>query len=75
MPYFVRKVRNKPCYRVSKKLKKRVSKKNKKRVIFAKCTTQKNAIKQLRLLRALQYNKKFIPYSNSIRKTRKMRSK
>jgi len=71
MPYFIRKVHNKECYRVSKKLNKRVSTKNKKRVIFAKCTTRKNAIKQLRLLRALQYNKKFVPYT----KTRKMRSK
>ena len=50
MPYATRKVRNKSCYRVSNKKTKRV---------FAKCTTKKRANKQMRLLRALQYNPKF----------------
>ena len=50
MPYATRKVRDKPCYRVSNKKTKRV---------FAKCTTKKRANKQMRLLRALQYNPKF----------------
>ena len=50
MPYYTRKVRNKPCYRVSNKKTKRV---------FAKCSTKKRANKQMRLLRALQYNPKF----------------
>ncbi len=47
----MRKVKNKSCYRVYKKKTKK---------IFAKCTTKKNATRQLRLLRALQYNKKFV---------------
>lgn len=51
MPYKSRKVRGKLCYRVYNKKSKKV---------FAKCTTPENAKKQLRLLRALQYNKNFI---------------
>jgi len=51
MPYQMRKVKNKSCYRVYKKKTKKT---------FAKCSTKKNATRQLRLLRALQYNKKFI---------------
>ena len=49
-----RKVRGKSCYRVSNKINKKV---------FAKCTTKKNAIKQMRLLRAIQNNKNFKPNS------------
>jgi len=60
MPYKSRKVRGKPCYRVTNKDNKKV---------FAKCTSKANAMKQMRLLRALQFNKDFIP--NSSRKTRK----
>lgn len=52
MPYTSRKVRGKNCYRVSNKKKKHV---------FSKCTTKRNAKKQIRLLRALQFNKNFIP--------------
>jgi len=59
MPYSIRKVKNKSCYRV-------YNKKTKKS--FAKCSTKKNATKQLRLLRALQYNKNFV--LNSTRKKR-----
>lgn len=59
MPYFSRKVRGKNCYRVSNK---------KKKHIFSKCTSKNNATKQLRLLRALQFNKKFKP---NLRRTAK----
>jgi len=55
MPYSIRKVRNKPCYKVSKPKSKKGSRK-----VFSKCATRKNALKQLRLLRAIQYNKKFV---------------
>lgn len=66
MPYKTRKVRGKNCYRVYNKNNKRT---------FAKCTTRKNAIKQMRLLRALEFNKKFVPYSKQrANATRKIRS-
>jgi len=52
MPYTYRKVRGKSCYRVYNKKTKKT---------FAKCSTKEKAIKQLRLLRAIQYNKKFVP--------------
>ena len=61
MPYKSRKVRGKNCYRVIN---------NKTKKVFAKCSTLVNTKKQLRLLRAIQNNKKFVPYS----KTRKQRS-
>jgi hypothetical protein len=54
MPYRTCKVRGKPCYRVYNKQSKRT---------FAKCATKQNATKQIRLLRAIEYNKKFVPYS------------
>jgi len=57
MPYTMRKVRNKNCFQVSKKYK-TPSKKGTRRV-FAKCSTRANSIKQMRLLRALEYNKAF----------------
>ena len=50
MPFAMRKVRNKNCYTVYTIKSKRV---------FAKCATKKNAINQLRLLRAITYNKSF----------------
>lgn len=50
MPYTIRKVRNKNCYKTINTVTKRV---------FSKCSTKKKAEKQLRLLRAIQYNKKF----------------
>ena len=65
MPYRMRKVSRKNCYRVSKKT-------GTKRV-FAKCTTRKNAIRQMRLLRALEHNKDFVPNS-TVRRTMKNRS-
>lgn len=42
---------SKKCYRVYNRASNRT---------FSKCATKKNAIKQLRLLRALVYNKHFI---------------
>lgn len=57
MPYTIRKVKNKSCYRVYNKKSKKT---------FSKCSSKQNATKQLRLLRALQYNKKFIRYSKKI---------
>ena len=61
MPYQTRKVNKKDCYRVSNRNTKRV---------FAKCTTKENAKKQLRLLRALEYNKNFKPRNKSSKKSR-----
>lgn len=51
MPYKIRKVTNKNCYRVTNKKTKRV---------MAKCTSKKNAKSQLRLLNAIHYNKNFV---------------
>ena len=59
MPYKIRYLRKKKCYSVVNP---------EKRKIFSKCTTKKNAIKQTRLLRALQFNKNFIPNSSRSRK-------
>jgi hypothetical protein len=57
MPYSIRKVPNKSCYRVSKKYQKKGT-----RRVFSKCTTKKNAEKQVRLLRAIEYGRgRFIP--------------
>lgn len=50
MPYKIRKIRNKPCYRVYNPVTKRT---------FAKCSTRKNALSQMRLLRGLQNNVTF----------------
>lgn len=61
MPYISRKVNNKNCYSVYNKKTKRK---------FSKCTTKKNATRQLRLLRALQFNKDFKPNSRRTRKSR-----
>lgn len=63
MPYTIRKKPGKNCYMVIKQKTKRSG-----RYVTAKCTTRKNAERQLRLLRAIQYNKSFVP-----RKTRKYR--
>ena len=57
MPYAIRKMPNKNCYKVFNKNTKKV---------FAKCTTMENAQKQLRLLRGLQNNPKF---RNAVRRT------
>lgn len=51
MPYILKKVRGKKnCWTVRNKYTKKV---------FAKCTTKTNANKQLRLLRAIEFNKSF----------------
>lgn len=50
MPYKTRKVNNRRCYRV-------YNPENKK--TFSKCTSKAKAIKQMRLLRAIQNSKKF----------------
>ena len=63
MPYSIRKVPKKSCFRVSNRQSKHV---------FARCTSKKRAQKQVRLLRALEYNRKFVP-RNSMNKTRKMK--
>ena len=59
MPYTVRKVRNQSCYKVYNKNTKKV---------HSKCTSKEKALKQIRLLNAIKYNKKFKP--NSTRKSR-----
>ena len=61
MPYTIRKVRNKSCYRVYNPITKRT---------FAKCSTRKNALLQMRLLRGLQNNETFRKRVSS-RKTRR----
>ena len=51
MPYKSRKVHKRNCYRVYN---------NKTKKTFSKCTSKIKAKKQLRILRAIQYNKNFI---------------
>jgi G:T/U-mismatch repair DNA glycosylase len=65
MPYASRKTK-KGCVQVYNR---------KTRQVYAKCTTQKKADKQLRLLRALEYNPNFVPRSSSRgkRSTKKLR--
>jgi hypothetical protein len=64
MPYTIRKVQNKPCFKVYNKKTKRV---------YSKCSSKKNAQSQLRLLRAIEYNKDFVPRSSGIsRRNREM---
>jgi hypothetical protein len=58
MPYKIRYSRKKKCYSVINKKTKRV---------FAKCTTKNNATKQSRLLRAIMFNKDFVPNNRSRR--------
>ena len=61
MPYTMRKVPGKNCYRVSKKnVKNSKTAKKGTRKVFSKCATRENAVKQMRLLRALEYNKRFV---------------
>jgi hypothetical protein len=65
MPYTIRKVPNKRCYKVLNKRTKKV---------FAKCTSLTRAKKQVTLLRAIENNKNFVPNANR-NQTRKNRSK
>lgn len=61
MPYTIR--RRKRCFQVVNKKSKRV---------FSKCSTKAKASRQLRLLRAIQYNKNFVPRNrNRSRKQRR----
>jgi hypothetical protein len=64
MPYKIRKVRNKSCYKVYKP---------KTRKVFAKCSTLENAHKQVRLLTAIENNKYFRAKVRTNR-TRKLRT-
>jgi len=50
MPYSLRKVPKQNCYSIKNKYTKRV---------FSKCATKSNAMKQMRLLRAIEFNKSF----------------
>ena len=59
MQYTSRKVKNKKCYSV-------YNKKTKHK--YSKCSTKKNATRQLRLLRALLFNKNFVTNSRYTRK-------
>lgn len=52
MPYTIRKVTRKSCFRVSNRKTKHV---------FARCTTRTRAQKQVRLLRAIENNRNFVP--------------
>ena len=65
MPYSTRKVKGKNCYKVYNKQTKRV---------FSKCSTLKNAQKQIKLLRAIEFNKDFVPRGQKQR-TYKKKSK
>ncbi len=65
MPFKTRKVRGKNCYTVYKA--------KGKRKVYSKCTTKKKAQKQLRLLRAIIFNKNFKLNTNSGGRTRKRR--
>jgi hypothetical protein len=56
MPYTMRKVPKKNCYMVVKR-----KTQNKNRRVTAKCSTKENATRQLRLLRAIQFGKNFVP--------------
>ena len=69
MPFKTRKVANKRCYRVYNA---------KTRRVFAKCATAENAQKQLRLLRAIENNKNFIPNGRlrrGLRRSSRLRKK
>ena len=64
MPYTIRKVPNKRCYRV-------MNAKTKK--IFARCSSRKNAESQVRLLRAIENNRGFVLRPEKRRVTQKRR--
>lgn len=60
MPYRLRHLRTKKrCYQVVNTQNGRT---------FSKCSTKKNAEKQMRLLRAIQYNKSFKPRTRRVRR-------
>lgn len=57
MPYTIRKVPKRNCYSVKSAIKR----KGRSRRVYAKCTTKAKAKKQVRLLRAIEFNPKFVP--------------
>jgi hypothetical protein len=59
MPYTIRKLRKKPCFKLYNPKTKRV---------FSKCSSKINVNKQLRLLRAIEYNKNFVPRNKTVKK-------
>jgi hypothetical protein len=59
MPYTIRKVRGKPCYKLYN---------SKTKKVYSKCASKENIKKQLRLLRAIEYGKNFVPRSRTIKK-------
>ena len=59
MPYQIKKVRGKSCYRVTNK---------KTGKLHAKCTTMKKAQKQVKLMNALEYNPRFVPRNKTVRR-------
>lgn len=74
----MRKMPRKTCYRVYKASnnktrttrttgKTRTTQKNR---VFSKCTSLKNAESQLRLLRAIEYGKNFVPRNRTARKNK-----
>jgi hypothetical protein len=71
----MRKMPRKTCYRVYKASnnktrttgKTRMTQKNR---VFSKCTSLKNAESQLRLLRAIEYGKNFVPRNRTARKNK-----
>lgn len=65
MPYSVKKVRNRSCFRV---------KNIKTKKVFSKCTTLKRAKKQLNLLNAIKYNKNFVLNRNKVRTPRQLKT-
>ena len=67
MPYQIRKMPKQDCYRVYKPRNKTTKKPQK---TFSRCTSLANAQKQVRLLRAIQYDRNFTPRNNRTRKAK-----
>jgi hypothetical protein len=59
MPYTIRKIRGKPCYKLYN---------SKTKKVYSKCASKENIKKQLRLLRAIEYGKNFVPRSKTMKK-------
>lgn len=66
MPYKMRKMPNRDCYKVYNRITKKV---------FSKCSPLEKAKKQLRLLRAIQNNKDFVPNTQVKEKKTRRRTK
>jgi len=63
MPYILKKVRGKNCWQVRNKYTKKV---------FSKCSDKENAMSQIRLLRAIEFNKSFKLKPKGSRKTKRV---